>query len=64
MNELKTKKNAALIANDWGSRNHVHTLVLMAVTEQSLSDLAAERIVGRVLLEIDGEPASAAHVEP
>ena len=32
MNELKTKQNAALIANDWGSRNHVHTLVLMAVT--------------------------------
>lgn len=32
MNELKTKKNAALIANDWGSRSHVHTLLLMAVT--------------------------------
>ena len=32
MNKLKTKQNAALIANDWGSRNHVHTLVLMAAT--------------------------------
>ncbi|MDO8264143.1 MAG: AI-2E family transporter [Gallionella sp.] len=32
MNELKTKKIAALIANDWGSRSHVHTLLLMAVT--------------------------------
>lgn len=32
MNELKTKKNAALTANDWGSRSHVHTLLLMAVT--------------------------------
>jgi len=32
MNELKTKKIAALIENDWGSRSHVHTLLLMAVT--------------------------------
>ena len=32
MSELKTKKIAALIANDWGSRNHVHTLLLMTVT--------------------------------
>ena len=32
MNELKTKQIAALIANDWGSRSQVHTLVLMAVT--------------------------------
>ncbi len=32
MNELKTKQTAALIANDWGSRSHVHTLALMAVT--------------------------------
>ena len=32
MNEFKTKQILTLIANDWGSRNHVHTLVLMAVT--------------------------------
>ena len=32
MNELKTKQIPALIANDWGSRSHVHTLVLMAVS--------------------------------
>jgi len=32
MNDLKTKKTAAQIANDWGSRSHVHTLLLMAVT--------------------------------
>lgn len=29
MNELKTKQT---IANDWGSRSHIHNLVLMAVT--------------------------------
>ena len=29
MNELKTRQT---IASDWGSRSHVHTLVLMAVT--------------------------------
>lgn len=28
--ELKTKKTATLIANDWGSRNHVHTFLMMA----------------------------------
>ncbi len=32
MNELKTKKTTTPIANDWGSRSHVHTLLLMAVT--------------------------------
>ena len=32
MNELKTTQIPALIANDWGSRSHIHTLVLMAVT--------------------------------
>src|SRR5450759_3783268 len=32
MNELKTKENAAPTTNDWGSRSHVHTLLLMAVT--------------------------------
>ena len=32
MNELKTKENAALTENDWGSRSHVHTLLLMAGT--------------------------------
>ncbi len=32
MTELKTRQTAAQIANDWGSRSHVHTLVLMAVT--------------------------------
>lgn len=32
MSELKTKENAALAANDWGSRSHVHTLLLMAGT--------------------------------
>ena len=32
MNELKTKNMAARIANDWGSRSHVHTLSMMAVT--------------------------------
>lgn len=32
MNALKTKQTAVQIANDWGSRSHVHTLVLMAVT--------------------------------
>ena len=30
MNELETRQAAA--ANDWGSRSHVHTLVLMTVT--------------------------------
>lgn len=32
MEELKTHPIPAEIANDWGSRNHVHTLLLMAVT--------------------------------
>ncbi len=32
MNELKTKENTALTANDWGSSSHVHTLLLMALT--------------------------------
>src|SRR5450759_1348110 len=32
MNEHKTKENAAPTTNDWGSRSHVHTLLLMAVT--------------------------------
>lgn len=32
MDELKTNPIPAQIANDWGSRNHVHTLLLMAVT--------------------------------
>lgn len=32
MNELKTKQTATQNANDWGSRSHVQTLVLMAVT--------------------------------
>ena len=32
MNELKTRKNAAPTENDWGSRSHIHTLLLMAVT--------------------------------
>ncbi len=32
MDELKTKQRAALAANDWGSRSHVQTLVLMVVT--------------------------------
>ena len=32
MNEIKTKQVATSVANDWGSRSHVHTLVLMAVT--------------------------------
>lgn len=32
MTELKTEKTAALIAKDWGSLSHIHTLVLMAVT--------------------------------
>ena len=32
MTELKTQKTVELIANDWGSRSHIHTLVLMAVT--------------------------------
>lgn len=32
MNELKPEQTTAPIANDWGSRSHVHTLVLMAVT--------------------------------
>lgn len=32
MDELKTNPFPAQIANDWGSRNHVHTLLLMAVT--------------------------------
>jgi len=32
MSELETKENAAPSADDWGSRSHVHTLLLMAVT--------------------------------
>src|SRR5450756_2667479 len=32
MSELETRKNAAPTTNDWGSRSHVHTLLLMAVT--------------------------------
>ena len=32
MNDPKTKQTAAQIASDWGSRSHVHTLLLMAVT--------------------------------
>jgi len=32
MSELKTKKIDALVENDWGSRSHVHTLLLMTVT--------------------------------
>ena len=32
MTELKTEKTADLIAKDWGSLSHIHTLVLMAVT--------------------------------
>lgn len=32
MSELKIKQTAADSANDWGSRGHVRTLVLMAVT--------------------------------
>ncbi len=32
MSDLKTKGIAAQITNDWGSRSHVHTLLLMAVT--------------------------------
>ncbi len=32
MSELKTKQTATQIESDWGSRSHIHTLVLMAVT--------------------------------
>ncbi len=32
MNKLDAKENAAPVENDWGSRSHVHTLLLMAVT--------------------------------
>ena len=32
MTELKTQKTVELIANDWGSLSHIHTLVLMALT--------------------------------
>jgi len=32
MKELNTRKTVAQVANDWGSRSHVHTLALMAVT--------------------------------
>ena len=32
MNEIEARKDAALVASDWGSRSHVHTLMLMAVT--------------------------------
>ena len=29
MTEVKTEKTADLIAKEWGSRSHIHTLVLM-----------------------------------
>ena len=32
MNELNTKENVSPAENDWGSRSHVHTLLLMALT--------------------------------
>ena len=32
MNERETNPTAAPVANDWGSRSHVQTLVLMAAT--------------------------------
>jgi predicted PurR-regulated permease PerM len=32
MNELETKQMTAPVANDWGSRSHVQTLVLIAAT--------------------------------
>lgn len=32
MNELNNKENVSLAENDWGSRSHVHTLLLMALT--------------------------------
>ena len=32
MNKLDTQENAAPAENDWGSRSHVHTLLLMALT--------------------------------
>lgn len=32
MSELETKQEVAPIEQDWGSRNHVHTLVLMLAT--------------------------------
>ena len=32
MHEPQARQTAAQIANDWGSRSHVHSLVLMAVT--------------------------------
>ena len=32
MNERDTNPTAAPVANDWGSRSHVQTLVLMAAT--------------------------------
>ena len=32
MNELKTRKIPAQAESNWGSRNHVHTLVLMTAT--------------------------------
>ena len=32
MSELKTEKNTAPTEDDWGSRSHIHTLLLMAVT--------------------------------
>ena len=32
LNKLETKQLAASVANDWGSRSHVQTLVLMAAT--------------------------------
>lgn len=32
MSELETRKDAAPTTDDWGSRSHVHTLLLMAVT--------------------------------
>jgi predicted PurR-regulated permease PerM len=32
MNEIKSRKIVALLENDWGSRSHIHTLLLMTVT--------------------------------
>ena len=36
MNECETNPTAAPVANDWGSRSHVQTLVLMAATAVGL----------------------------
>lgn len=32
MNDLKAKQTATPTAHDWGSRSHIHTLVLITVT--------------------------------